>query len=165
MHTRLKRLNSKRAFSLAEMLTVVVIIGVMAAVAAPRIGFAMEDHRASVAAVRIAAALDLARNQARNTSASQTVQFSVTDDKYTLTGMADMDHPAATQTVNLADPPYEIIVTAADFGGDADIVFDGYGVPDSGGSVTIQSGSSVRVISVNADSGRVTISEASIEQL
>jgi len=144
------------------MLTVVVIIGVMAAIAAPRISFAMEEHRASVAAVRIAAALDLARNQARNTSSSQTVLFSAADNSYTLTGMADMDHPAATQIVILSDPPYEITMTAANFGGDADIVFDGYGVPDSSGSVTIQSGSSQRVISVDAETGRVTISEQAL---
>ena len=141
------------------MLTVLVIIGVLAAMALPRFSSAMANHRADVAATRVAASLDLARRHARNTGTAQSVRFNVAANGYILPSVKDLAHPALAYAVRLADPPYESAIVNAEFGGDTELIFDGYGVPDSGGSVTIQSGRIQKIISVDAQTGKTTITE------
>lgn len=151
--------SNRRAFSLAEMLTVLVIIGVLAAMALPRFGSTMANHRANVAATRVAASLDLARRHARNTGAACSVQFNVNANGYILPSVKDLAHPALAYAVRLAEPPYESAIVAANFGGDTELIFDAYGVPDSGGSVTIQSGKIQKTISVDVETGKTAITE------
>jgi hypothetical protein len=45
----------------------------------------------------------------------------------------------------------------ADFGGEAQMSFDGYGVPNRGGTLTLRAGSVQRTIAVDATSGRARI--------
>ena len=58
--------------------------------------------------------------------------------------------------MRLSEDPYGASMVSADFGGDADIIFDVFGVPDSGGSVVIQVGNHVRTVTVDAVTGRAT---------
>jgi len=155
---------NRRAFSLAEMLTVLVVIGVLATMALPRFGSTMANHRADVAATRVAASLDLARRHARNTGTARSVQFDVNANGYILPSIKDLAHPALAYAVRLADPPYQSAVVAANFGGDTELIFDAYGIPDSGGSVTIQSGKVQKTISVDVETGKTTITEVIVAE-
>lgn len=156
---------NRRAFSLVEMLTVLVIIGVLAAMALPRFSSTMANHRADVAATRVAASLHLARRHARNTGTAQSVQFNVNANGYILPSVKDLAHPALAYAVRLADSPYESAIVAADFGGDTELIFDAYGIPDSGGSITIQSGKIQKTISVDVETGKTTITEISVADI
>jgi type II secretory pathway pseudopilin PulG len=157
-----RRVGGRWAFSLVELLVILIIIGIISAMAIPRFSESIGTQRIEAAARRVAADLALARSRAKMSSADVSVLFTIAADNYTLPAIEDIDHPARPYTVNLADPPYEVSISAADFGGDAEIIFDGYGEPDSGGSVTVSLGDRLRTISVDADPGRPTISESTV---
>ena len=89
-------------------------------------------------------------------SSSQTVVFDVGLDSYRLAGMQHLDRVGEEYQLQLSDEPYQAIIVSADFGGDFEIIFDGWGRPDSGGSVVIQVTDQVRTISVDSDTGEAT---------
>jgi prepilin-type N-terminal cleavage/methylation domain-containing protein len=149
-----------RGFSLIELIMVVCILAIMSAVAVPRFAQGRVRFRADAAALRVAGDLKLARQRARQVSASQTVSFDVAVGTYSLTGLADLDHPAATYAVRLREPPYEVEMVSVDFGGDAQLIFDGWGVPDSGGTLVLRGADCAKTITVAAGTGQVTITES-----
>ena len=132
------------------------LIAVVAGIAVPRFSSAMARQRLDAAARRIVADLSLARRQARTSTTSQTVSFDVKTHSYRLVGMAHPNRAAAEYRVSLSEEPYQATLVSADFGGDAEIVFDGHGVPDTSGSVVIQVGSRQEQIDVDADTGKAT---------
>jgi type II secretory pathway pseudopilin PulG len=150
-------LGTSRAFSLIELVLIAVIIGIVTAIALPRFSGALVRQRADAAARRIVADLALARRQARASSSSQTVKFSGASGSYELVGMSHPDHPAEKYKVYLYKEPYSARQVSADFGGDNEILFDGWGAPDSGGSVVIQVGDNSRTISVDPETGEASI--------
>ena len=123
------------------------LIAIVGAIAIPRYGASLANHRVDAAARRIAADLDYARRQARFASSSTTIVFDIATHQYS----------DSVTTVALEDDPYKTIIVFVNFGGDAEIVFDGFGRPDSGGSVLVQSGDRERTVALDGDSGRVTI--------
>ena len=146
-------------FSLVELVMVVVIIAILAAMAVPRFADSLAHRRVEAAARRIAADLALAQRRARATSASQTVTFNTGEHTYGIEGARDLDHPGDVYEVSLLDDPYGVVITAIDFGADTPrkIVFDGYGVPDSGGTIVVEAGGNQETVTVDPDTGRATV--------
>ena len=147
----------RRAFTIIEVLMVVFIIGVISTLAVPRYSNFVAQHRAESAARRIAADIALARRHARLTSTSQTIQFDVSTNAYVVSGMSSLDNPAGFYAVSLADEPYDASISS--------VTFDGYGVPDTGGSIVIGVGVYSRTIQIDAATGRTTISTTVIDPL
>jgi prepilin-type N-terminal cleavage/methylation domain-containing protein len=156
-HRANKAGGSQRGFSLLELVLVVAIFAILAAIAAPRYGRAAARYRAEVAARRIAADVALARKSARSAGAERTVTFSVDCDEYSIAGLAGLRDSSTDYRVDLTAGPYEARILVADFGGDAKLVFDGYGTPDSGGHVRVQVGEAVRTVVFDANSCEATI--------
>lgn len=150
----------RRAFSLVELVLVLAILVVGAAIAAPRYGESIARYRVEGAARRIAADIALAQASARAASASRTINFSVDKNEYTITGVRALDGGAADYSVLLTDPPYQAYLSAAAFGDDAALTFDGFGVPDSAGSITVFVGRLARTVSVEAGTGATAIAVA-----
>ena len=140
-----------------ELVIVMMIFAIMATVAVPRFADAITQSRVEQAARRIKVDFSLARQRAKSSSASQTIEFDVAANSYTVSGLPHLDHPTATYDVRLAESPYEVRIASADFGGDAMLIFDGYGVPDSGGSVLVQLGKFQQTVAVDVDSGRARV--------
>jgi len=138
---------------------VTIILAIVAAIAAPRYANAMALQRVEAAAQRVANDLALAQRRAKFSSASQTLTFDVDGDSYAVAGMPDPDHPGQTYTVSLSGEPYEAIIDSVDFAGAALVTFDGYGVPDNGGTIVVQSGTRQKTITVDGVTGRATISD------
>lgn len=143
---------------------VALILAIMAAVAVPRFARAITGRRIDAAALRIATDLQLAQRRARQTSASQTIAFVALTGTYSVTGMSDPDHPSTTYTVRLSEPPYEVSISSVDFDGDAQLIFNGWGVPDSGGTVVLQGSHSVKTITVAPGTGQVSVGEAAVTE-
>ncbi len=152
------RINQRiRAFTFAELVVVLLIIGLFTAIAAPRAASSMSNYRAEVAAYRIVADLDYARRNARTTGANQMVSFDQVGRSYLLFGVADLDRSGNTYTVELSEEPYRLRAVKADFGGTTAVIFDGYGLPDSGGTIKISSGSRAMTVTLDADTGKASV--------
>ena len=92
--------------------------------------------------------LELAAVTARNASASRTVAFN-DDLTYTIDQTRDLNRGGDTYRVRLADEPYGATQVKASFGGDAVVVFDGYGAPDTDGTVVVEVGSVRKTVTLD----------------
>ena len=145
------------AFSLLEVILVLAIIAIAAVIAVPRYARALVRYRAETAARRLAADLEYARTLAHHASGNQAVVFDTAADGYTLTGRTDPDRAGQPYTVALAGDPYRADLVAADFGGTASVTFDAYGTPDSGGTVRLEVGDYAFTVTVDGQSGDITL--------
>ena len=145
------------AFSLIELMLVVAIMAVFAAMAAPRYTDALHRYRADAAARRVAADLTMAQSKARSLATSRSVVFNVSGKSYQVPNEADLNLSGSAYTVNLGTTPYYVAIGTVSFNGNASVTFNGYGVPDNAGSVQVTAGSVVRTISIDSASGIVTV--------
>src|SRR6185436_19007970 len=94
-------------FTLVELVVVLCIMGVVAAIAAPRYGAAIARQRVDGAANRIASDLAYARSVARMTSSSVNVVFDPPHDRYAIPGAPDpITNGPGAYTVDLSLAPY-----------------------------------------------------------
>jgi type IV fimbrial biogenesis protein FimT len=158
MNSSLTSHAKRRGFSLLELTVVVLIMGILAAVATPGWVWLLSKYRADAAAQRIVA--DLARTQswAYSTSATRTMVFDVAQSSYQISGLNSLDRVSATYTVDLTAEPYRSTLVSANFGGAAQISYSGYGRPVSGGgTIVVACGGEQRTITVDATSGKGAI--------
>lgn len=149
--------HRRSAFTLIELVVVVTLIGIFAAVATPRFGDRLSYHRASSAADRIAADFALARRQAKSTGSDETISFDLPNHRYTLSSVASLEHPGSVYTVNLDKFPYECTIFAVKFGANTTVTFNAFGLPDNGGKVAVRSGSEQRIVVLDAGSGKAMV--------
>lgn len=138
------------------MLTV-VIIGIVAAIGVPRYANALTRHKADAAARRIVADIQHAQAHAKATSSDTTLRFRTSIDRVLILEMAHPDDPSESYVTQIAEYPYESDITTAVFDNDKYLIFDGFGRPDSGGTLTVRCGDQIRTITVDQDSGEATI--------
>jgi type II secretory pathway pseudopilin PulG len=139
---------------------VIAIIGILSAMAIPRFGNSIMLRSVDGAARRIAADFELARRHAMTASVAQTVRLqNGTDPGYTLVGLQHLDHPTQPYLVSFAQDCHGVALVSYNVGGDLELVFDMYGVPDSAGQLVIRAGSHQRTISIDAQTGRASVSE------
>jgi prepilin-type N-terminal cleavage/methylation domain-containing protein len=141
------------AFTLLEVVTVVVILGLLAAMAVPRFAGATSGRRVEGAAMRLAAELNAVRLAAYTRSASATVTFTISKKRVVFSPYETTNE----RLIRFGDEPYRLDLLTVDFGGDAVLIYDGWGVPDSGGTVTMQVGDYSRDVLVNAQTGEATV--------
>ncbi len=149
--------NDKRGFTLVELVIVVLIMGILASVVAPKYAHTLQRYRAETAANRVKADLGLAREHAISSSTNQSIVFASSTISYALPGLAHFDHRSQTYSVELAEAPYNATALSTDLGGDATLQFDHYGQPDGGGTITVHVGSLQRTVTVDPDTGKVTV--------
>ena len=143
-------------FALLELVVVLAIMGIIAAMAAPRYASAICRFQVDTAARRLIRDLTTARERARSQGANQTVNFTVASDTYTVVGMSGLDG-SANYTVNVSGEPYKASIVSANFGGQSSILFDGYGVPTSGGTAVLSAGGYTKTVTVDAQTGRASL--------
>jgi type II secretory pathway pseudopilin PulG len=147
----------RRAFSLLELLVILAIVASIIAIALPRYGHTMARYQADVAARRIVSDLALARAEARQNCRSQTIIVDPVANQIRMPGVAHLDDGLSEYVTELAVEPYCATLVSADFGGDGAVIFDGYGVPDSGGTAVVRSGGEQRTVVLNQDSGEAVV--------
>jgi len=144
-------------FSLLELVVVLSIMAILAAVAVPRYGKAIQRYRTEMAARRVASDLTFARRRATISSTAQAIDFNASTEQYQMPGVKDMRDASSDYTVRLSGSPYNAEIVSASFNGDGEVVFDGYGVPDSGGTIVVGIGDYTKTIVLSADSGKAEI--------
>ena len=63
----------------------------------------------------------------------------------------------ACYSPSLPDEPFRCALGKVDLGGDQEVVFNGFGVPDSGGAIVVRSGDASRTVDVEAQTGRTVV--------
>lgn len=146
----------RSAFALIDLVVSVLLMGVLAAVVVPRFSGAVQYHRATASARRICADIRLARNSAIASSASKRIDFNVALSRYTLVGVSSLDKPGTDYSLQLSGGTFESTIASANLGGDASLIFDIHGRPDSGGTIVVQAGGTQATVTVNAATGEAT---------
>jgi prepilin-type N-terminal cleavage/methylation domain-containing protein len=152
-----ERGRNRRGFTVPELLIVMAIVVIGAAIAVPHYVSAISRFRVDVAARRVVADLAHAQADAKRTSQSRTVVFDAGASTVTVAGVANLDRPSADYLTRLADDPYRAQLYSVDFGGASQVVFSGYGVPSSTGTIVVQAGGVQKTVVVAALTGKATI--------
>jgi len=153
---RLKSREARAAYSLVELVMILVVLAIMWAIAAPRYGNAMSRYRVEAAARRIASDFALARAQAKQTSTNVVVVFDTTNNAYSMNGVQSLDHTSNTYNVNLSADPYDATLATVPFTNNQ-VTFNAYGGSDQSGQLVVQSGGYQRTITLEATSGKATV--------
>ncbi|MFN0195847.1 MAG: Tfp pilus assembly protein FimT/FimU [Planctomycetaceae bacterium] len=151
------RTANRSGVTLIDMACTTLLIGVMAAVAVPRLSSSINYYRIESASKQIASEIEMVRRYAKATGKNQSVTFDLALNKITMSAMADMDHPASYRSVSLNNLNGTVTLVSASFGGIPTLTFDMHGKPVNGGTIQILSGGTVKYIVVNGTSGRISI--------
>ena len=154
---RLATLGTNRGFSLLELVLVLGIVAILAAIAIPRHGNAVSRYRADLAARRIVQDIELAQTRARAQGAAQSIRIRQGVDEIVIFNAAGLDPHISEYCTEIWDSPYRANITQSNFDGDNYLIFDGWGVSDSGGYAVLWVGSEKRTITVDPNTGKATI--------
>ena len=146
-------------FSLLELVLVLAIIGIATAIAVPRYMGSIQNYRLNASARRMVTDLEFARSQAKATSSSRTFQVVVVDDAYLIGEETQIDRASDTYRVDLKLAPYHTAIKSIDLGGDAELVFNGFGEPDSNGVIIINTLQGKKAILIDSVTGEISIYE------
>jgi type II secretory pathway pseudopilin PulG len=161
--------RGRRAFTLVEILIVILVLMIGAAIVIPSIGSAADSQATSAARV-LQGDLEVARSLAMTTQQPYSVVFSADLQSYkVVVNYSGVDY---TQVVAVSHPVHKgqlfqttlrnlngmdsVRVIAVNFGGQKYVTFLSLGDPNTGGSVTLQAGNVVMALSVEALTGVIT---------
>ncbi len=152
-----KASSLRRGFSILELVLVVVIIAITAAIAVPRYVSSINFYRTDLAAKRIATDLAMARDNAWTTGAQRTATFDAAANTYSMPGIRSLERSTADFAVDLSGRPYYCDLVSVNFQGRTSVTFDAYGLPNRGGQVVVRSGQFQKTIVLNPYTGNATI--------
>jgi type II secretion system protein H len=144
-------------FSLLEVVLVSAIIAIFAAMAVPRYGRASGRYRLDLAARRVASDLRLAQSHAKAASCARIVSFDPAAERYQLLNVPAPDSVSGDYTVTLSAEPYRVDLVSANFNSATQVTFNGWGLPDQGGTVVVAAGSQQKTVIIDAETGVVSI--------
>jgi len=161
---------SPAAFTLVEVLIVMVILAIAAAIVIPSIGTAADSQATSAARV-LGSDLEVARSLALTTQQTHSLVFSPDLQSYKVVAnygggsyasVVAVPHPVVAGErleVCLADANGmgSVNVLAASFGGVSYVTFNSQGEPSSAGTVLLRAGGTQMTVSVSALTGAVSV--------
>ncbi len=155
------------AYTLVEMIIVITILGLVSAIVVPHMLTAGTMGVQSATRI-IVADLIFAQNEAMARQTTRQVVFDVPGDGYRLADQAGVTIDAAwlpgdgnNYAVSFQkDSRFTgVRILSANFGGDATIVFDDLGAPDTGGTIELEYKEHRYRITVAEFTGRITVSK------
>jgi prepilin-type N-terminal cleavage/methylation domain-containing protein len=151
----------RRGFTLTELAVVVLIISIFTAVAVPKFVDSLIFYRIESAARRVKADLELTRQTAKLTSASQSITFDGASYEAS-SGVTSLDSPGQPYVVNLAAEPYRITNVTANIEGQT-VEFDGFGKPAVGGTIVLTAPNHECAVEIDEETGEITISRNHVD--
>ena len=156
--------NLKKAtpgFSLTELVVIIVLIGIFAAMAMTRTNTGLTTIQVQIAIDQITTDIDYSKSMAFARHDTITLVFSTTLEQYTIYNGPDgsrsaiTDFPNSTNGVISFDQSdfIEVNITSANFGGLEELQFFPLGDPKSGGSIVLNS----KTISVAPVTGKWSV--------
>ncbi|MGD9634124.1 MAG: GspH/FimT family pseudopilin [Pirellulales bacterium] len=163
-HTRVRR--SSRAdraglagFTIMELVVVLLVMGIVAAIATPSFYVSLQYHELETAARRVVLDLEQARHTAQVKSQTQTLTFTSATTYSLSAGVASLKSKGETYQVKLASTPYELDGVTLNLGGATAISFDGYGSTTTSGTIVLARGDRTRTLTLNGPSGTISYSD------
>ena len=156
--------NLKKAtpgFSLTELIVMIVLIGIFAAMAMTRTSTGMTTIQVQIAIDQITTDIDYSKSMAFARHDTITLVFSTTLEQYTIYNGPDVSRSAITDFPNSTNGVIsfdqsdfiEVNITSANFGGSSELQFLPLGDPKSGGSIVLNS----KTISVAPVTGKWSV--------
>ena len=157
--TNLKK--SSAGFSLTELIIIIVLIGIFAAMAMTRTRAGMTTIQVQIAIDQITSDMDLAKSMAFARHDTITLVFSTSQEEYTVYNGPDGSRSAITNFPNSINGVIsfdqadfiEVDITSANFNGSAELQFLPLGDPKSGGSIVLN----LKTISVEPVTGKWSV--------
>ncbi len=126
-------------FSLIEVVLVLAIITIIAAIAMPRYARAAAGYRTDAAARAVTEQLKLVRARAMASSRAWTVTFRLTEGVVCATPADTSADTSDDLTLVITSEPWHASLSNAEFLADSRFSFDGFGTPSAPGRVTVTS--------------------------
>jgi prepilin-type N-terminal cleavage/methylation domain-containing protein len=152
---RLTRMARSRAFTVVELLIVIAVLVIAAAIVIPSIGSAADTQAISAARV-LGSDLEVTRSLALTTQQPHSLVFSPDRQSYKV--LANYSGGPYASAVAIAHP---VRIVGPAFGGKTYVTFNSQGEPSSDGTVTVESGQVQMQVSVAALTGAVTVTRIS----
>lgn len=141
----------QRAFSLIELVLVVIIIGVVAAVAIPRVGSGQAGTRVDAAEKRMQSEFEAVGDLARSKGRSHTVQISLPDSQIRVYEGTPPALGALVRTVPMSEAPYSVrFQTSTITDPNGYITVDGHGMYSANARVGIDAAGIARTVNLVA---------------
>lgn len=159
--TRGPRLSRPACFTLIELVTVIAIAAVLAAIAVGSYGGSIANQQVRAAAHHVIADMEYLREYAIASDSSVLIEFQLGNGNYAVQSQNTIPAPAGSPgdviSSGAQQVPYEARFISVDFGGDTRINFDRFGAPDSGGSITLSVSDKLVTILFDEQTGKGTI--------
>ncbi|WP_432798851.1 prepilin-type N-terminal cleavage/methylation domain-containing protein [Poriferisphaera sp. WC338] len=145
-----------RAFSLIELVLVLVLIGIVAAIAMPRISNASSQYMLESASQRALYEIEYAKAIAKATSSSYTMHFDSAGQRIYLSGPNGKADDGVVRELNLNDSIYEVSMNI-DLSGETSFIINGFGMPEKMYEFDLYRGSYKQKINVDCHTGEVSL--------